>query len=56
MARRKQHWSVYLLTGAYAGSIVYWATAPSSRRLYVALATLFLLVLSVWLSRKRKKE
>ena len=56
MARRKQHWSVYLLTVAYAASIVYWATAPSPRRLYVALATLALLMLSVWLTRKPKKE
>ncbi len=56
MARRKQHWSVYLLTVAYAASIVFWVAAPSPRRLYVALATLSLLLLSVMLTRKPKKE
>lgn len=56
MARRKLHGSVYLFTVAYAVSIVCWAVAPSSRRLCAALATLTLLVLSAWLTRKPKKE
>lgn len=56
MARRKLHGSVCLFTVAYAASIVYWAVAPSGRRLSVALATLALLVLSAWLTRKPKKE
>ncbi len=56
MARRKLHGSVYLFTVAYAASIVFWALAPSLRRLYVALAALALLVLSAWLTRKPQKE